>query len=710
MNNQQQIYTYALISALKEENKDLFDTFLAFILRVVPTETFIDINQIQINLMNDPIFSKKIPLNVLQTIIKRAKQNQYIEINTISEIDPETKQRKQKEVYKLNINGIDCAKQIEQHQIIQHQIERLCNQIALYFKNRGHLKTIPDIYKLLVFFIRKNISCLAEIENFSEQFITGSKKDEKLLAYYIYDLAIKGGENLSIIKKMLYGSILSTVLCGQKINISELERSKIKPCIVFLDTNFILSLLDLHSDFECRSAKDLFKMLKNEQFSFNIFNITLEEIARVIKSYEMWLSHKNNLPQESEQNFISDSPDLYRRLAFAKKWSIQMAMEFRTNLYTKIENLGVKLVNISVEEQQEYNNFIEKMQSSLIDKKKKHPPFAIKHDLLVMGIISKKYRKTKVYKIEDAKAFFLTSDITLSRFNYDQMDHKKDGSICEVILDRFLSNILWLKNPQLDFPLETIIAANSRDLIVEQKVWEKFYEKLKDLYINNKISEVDVLSLLHNNYIEDILIEINEDNVVEKINDKFFSENIDKARKAQKEQQQRDIEEAAEKLREKLSHKEDEVIHKDHIINDMLMITMKFESDYAGERKRLQRQLIKEKLKSKIHEYTIIINVVFAVPILILFATGFPMAGWILVSILSLIDITKVNNWLFWETIKNYIEEKVTKEIENKEITDGALEAYKTHEYISEVLCCNNFGGVQYKDKGTNSTGPKIKE
>jgi hypothetical protein len=153
------------------------------------------------------------------------------------------------------------------------------------------------------------------------------------------------------------------------------------------------------------------------------------------------------------------------------------------------------------------------------------------HDLAAIEMIMK-IRGHPIRRIEDSKAFFLSSDNKLSRFNFVELGHKKNATVCEVLQDRLLANVLWLKNPDSDIPLKSIIAAHSRDFLIDRRLWDRFNEVLKNLAQNRRISEQDISLLFYHGSIEETLIEMNETDAGE-ITAEFVIEEIEKAAKLQ---------------------------------------------------------------------------------------------------------------------------------------------------------------------------------
>jgi hypothetical protein len=163
------------------------------------------------------------------------------------------------------------------------------------------------------------------------------------------------------------------------------------------------------------------------------------------------------------------------------------------------------------------------------------------HDLAAIEEI-KEIRGHPVRKIEDSKALFLTSDSILSRLNLIDMSHKENGTVNEVILDRLMSCILWLKDPHAKPPIKSIIAAYSRDLFIKRRIWDRFYELLRQLKQEGSVDDENISTLFYHNYIESVLREFDESEV-DKNTPEFVLGEIEKSARLKEEEQLRSIEE-----------------------------------------------------------------------------------------------------------------------------------------------------------------------
>jgi len=151
--------------------------------------------------------------------------------------------------------------------------------------------------------------------------------------------------------------------------------------------------------------------------------------------------------------------------------------------------------------------------------KPSQPLVSQNHDIAAIEKIEE-IRKHDIRRIEDANALFLTSDGKLSEYNFIERGHRENGTICEVVLDRFLTSVLWLKHPDVELSLETLIATCYKDVFINVRIWEKFYDSVQELKQKNVISEKDISSLLWQEYIEDVLCNLDEQDA-DKITQEF---------------------------------------------------------------------------------------------------------------------------------------------------------------------------------------------
>jgi len=537
------VYTYALIKALYDEGQDYIDSFWPFAVKVIPSGKSLDSSFIQRDLRAK--FNLEVPLHVIEAILARAERRGYIR----QEREKPTSATK----YRLTNAGLNYAIKLETDKEVDRRINALLESIRKFFDGKGIPLDFDQIRELLLHFVHENIDFLIECINpsISSREIAPQKSEghEKYLFEYIESADKQEPDNYKILENVVMGSIISTLLYVEEPeDITKIRTVKFSHCQIFLDTNFVFSILGLHMEEFNEPARELLDLIKKYDFDLKVFSFTLDEISRVLNSYyREYYRYPTNVNVNT----------LYSSLK-RKGWSKTDAREFIINIEQTLQQHGIAIgwmkdVNL--------NNYTsdEGLKNTIKKYKPDQAGFHQNHDLAAIAKINE-LRGTTVRRIEDSKALFLTSDVRLSRFNLVEMGHRENGTICETILDRLLTNILWLKNPDTKPPLKSIIAAHSRDLFVNRRVWDRFYEVLRQLKREGKITDDAISTLFWHSYVEDALRSI-EEVEANKITPEFVLEEIEKAGKRREEAAEKKIEEiqkTKEEIEMELKRKEKE--------------------------------------------------------------------------------------------------------------------------------------------------------
>lgn len=526
MTFQKEICTYALTATLRERGLDLIDVLSTFVLQALSKEKHMDVMTLQARMRNGAVVKGEIPLHVLNTLLKRLKKSQYVETGNEMRVNKETGAEEAVAVCKRSEKGEERLNEISQtEQQLKGNVDDLCREIILYLKNKHRISLTPEnAYATLMAFIRKNSDCLLQLisktTSLHDHIFSVSRKTEKCFLDYVSFARDRNSTHFKTFCSLVYGSILRFTMFTETTDVAEIASRKMKPCLVYLDTNFAFSALGMHQEIENRAARELVDLLKKSKFEIRIFDFTIYEMQRVMRGYPNYLRYKGKYPLQGT------SYGLYDRLA-SEQWTETMTREFIRNIRNRLVDLGFRIEEIPEHKLIEYESVDEDRRSLFVQRKPRQSKLSRTHDLAAIEIIQRK-RAGRVYSIENSKVFFLTSDRVLSDFDYRVVGHMDDGSISEVILDRLLANILWLKDASLEFPVETIIAANSRHFFVSMRVWEAFYERLREQFDKNNITENDVATLFYNDFIEDALSEIDGKDV-DSVTDDLISECIKKA-------------------------------------------------------------------------------------------------------------------------------------------------------------------------------------
>jgi hypothetical protein len=522
-----QIYLYAIVKSLYEQGEDYIDSFRPYVLRAFPQiGKPVGLNFIQNRLEKE--LSLRIPLHSLKIILKRAKKMQYLE--------------KEKGQYMLTFEGQEYLNSLEVDNEVQRRLKELLADLKI-FLDEG-LKTtlsIDETNDIFISFIQKNFEYFANCFLYTisdEKSLSKLNTPEKLILNYIEIAENQKPDIYKTLRDVILGFIISSALNFEGFYD---KRKKFNDCTVFFDSNLIFFLLDLYYSEFNKPSKELLNLLKQEGFDLKVFSFTIDEMCGLIQGY------KDNyylIPSTVKVDTI------YHRL---KKlgWTRDNVDKFIATIEDRVSDLGIQIewVDDDVDIQHyrpakdEYRRLIEEF-------KPEQPLTSQNHDLAAIEKI-RKLRKHPVRKLEDSKVFFLTSDHKLCKFDFLGMGHKANGTICEVILDKFLTNILWLKNPKSKIPLTAVIAAHSQELFVKRNVWDRFYRILQDLKREKKIEDEDITMLFYHSHIEEVLVEF-DDSEVDKITSEFILDEIEKTSKLKEEEEEKRLREKEKEFLENL--------------------------------------------------------------------------------------------------------------------------------------------------------------
>lgn len=508
MNNQ--LYTYSMVKVLYDQGKDYVDSFWPFVLRILPSDkSFLSIDAIQ-NLIKDK-YGIEIPQHSLGTIITRAKRRGFMT-------------QKEKKCA-LTDSGLKYLNMLEPERDVDRRINEFIED-ARCFVNENESVTLSsdDTKNLVQAFIKEHIE-------FFEQYV---KPESAATQLGIRDKILRDYENsllnyfseverakpsiFKTLRDIVCGGIISAMIHSESFteSIRRFEHTS-----VYLDTNYVFSMLDLHFDEYNKPAQELLKLMESESaFKFRVFDFTVDEIVGVLRNYqnEQYLY----LPSIKVSSIFSSLK--------AKGWTAADVREFIVKIEEKLWGLGIGIEPTKVD-LEKYIPTKKEYRGILSRYKPGQGILGQNHDLAAIEKIME-IRRQSMWRIESAKAFFLTSDVRLTKYNFLEMGHKKKVTICEVILDRLLTNILWLKNPTLikELPLKSIIAMHSRHLFIDKEVWKRFYDTVEDLRKKGNINEKDISILLYDQHIQEVLRTYDSENA-EEVNAGFVLENIKDVKK-----------------------------------------------------------------------------------------------------------------------------------------------------------------------------------
>jgi hypothetical protein len=391
----------------------------------------------------------------------------------------------------------------------------------------------------IIKFIEKNKFAISKylvnskIENGQEYII-----EAKFIEYFKHNATV-----FSLIKNIYLGSILTCYLEYQPTDVK-------MDVLLLLDTNFIISLIDLNTPESTHTCNKLIEVCKKIGYNFRVLSDTIEETKSL-------LNHKAS----NYDNAII--------LKYVNKEDIYNACERRNLSRTDLDRIADNLENIL----QEFGISIVPYTESLKNKAKFSPEYkllknyrnsdkAALHDAEAIIYVKDK-RGKKIKEFELVNCWFVNNSVTHDSENegINPLLHPTQQEFQpEIIKVDDLLNILWLSNPSIniaiandemvDIGLTALVAFTLNEALPKARVIKELDTNIQK-YKDESISDKDVL-LLSTRIASGQFKNIEKLNELAKHNPAKFNEGIkDEARK--QEELEKDRNDKFEKLFNRLN-------------------------------------------------------------------------------------------------------------------------------------------------------------
>ncbi len=237
--------------------------------------------------------------------------------------------------------------------------------------------------------------------------------------------------------------------------------------IVFVDTNVLYSVLNLHNHPEDNAAKAVLELGKEMGIAFKFMPETYEELRNRRKDFDKYIL-KELKPSQIKALISSEKLDNFASTYYQKKLDDPENTPHPNDILLHSQN-NLKAKNISVyqskfealkkneeyllDQESEYGKYLDILDEARIAHKQnpkgRKDPVQIEHDVLLREVILH-LRKGKAISLNDAKYFGITLDKTLIKFDYHQLKKKEQG----VIIPSFFKPSFLLKKLLRHSPLQ----------------------------------------------------------------------------------------------------------------------------------------------------------------------------------------------------------------------------------------------------------------
>ncbi len=545
----------AFYSYFIDNNRDHYKTFGMFILKILKDKDILSESDLEKELKKK--FGLIIPSFAFQQIILALERNELIHTDKFEKFDGSTSK-----YYKLTEKGIGETKNFIDESLLKEKLDPFFLDVRDFLDKRSHKqrkgrtsKTIPNTRKIFLKFIDRNISpllyythnkddSLRLLPSIDDYFKKSKRKTDVYLCEYTKEVKNSKREYYKLIEELIEGSLLS-IFFNVDPKYINMRKNLPKPD-VYLDTNLLIYLLDyMYVEFT-KPAKEMEELLLDWGFNLKVFDFTVKELTRVLRYCTTpSASYQPGALVNSVCSFFKEN-----------NWSKTKILKKIANIDEEIEKLGIEIVPTGINLSKYDDNYIDNLRKEIreyrVSRRKKQEkdgkieysdsPKSVDHDLLAFLKIREIRNSELIYNFEDSKAIFLTADQGLASFNLKS--HISDNTIPEIYLDKFITELLWSKDPKATLTVETLIAACARDIFIHPDIWDHFLEKLYEKYPDEGKDNINkMLSTFLNYIIIDRLAMLDPDElglgevekIVEEIPSLDVNNNLDELRAAKRE-------------------------------------------------------------------------------------------------------------------------------------------------------------------------------
>lgn len=511
----ERLCSYSMVKSLYEYGyNDYLDCLVPIVIQVFPDEGFADMDFIQREL--DTFFP--IQTLMLQQIFTKALEENLL---VAQAIQPPNKQNKNKKNVEYRLSQKAKHYFYNERKQIQKRIKALTKDIEKFFINklyhpgldkRNLVSTIQTFIDNCGFLCTLGGSSVIDVNDA----IKIESRDMELILQYLQKTRHENIEHIHTFLEVVMGYIIAMSL--EWTDLASVNTVAFRNCILFLDTNFTFSVLKLHGPQIRTPIIELFNETIYFDFKPKIFDFTLQQIRNVLQNYS-----EDKVSDEITENELKEG-SVYEILKHEWKWGKKHVKDYADNLENILQDKGIEIydtgLNLINNHPPGDNQLAElfDIYGELFAKRKfKYPSnsnsFGKQHDIAAIKMIQDLRGGPVIF--DNPKAFFLTSDRKLVEFNQYDMIREEKGTLPEVVLDTRFESMLWVLGKgksNINFSIDTIVAAYSKNPLIKSKVWERFLVIFKKMMDDDNINPANLPHLFYAN-IGNMLNEFSDKNI-----------------------------------------------------------------------------------------------------------------------------------------------------------------------------------------------------
>ena len=463
------IASLAVLKVNWDKGHDYIDNFVPFALEAV-TKSKADaltVSDVQAYIQNQ--FGLKIPQGAINTLLRRLASHGYV--------------KKQAGVYVRTGMLVDTDISVALADALRQQ-RALFSSLMNFANKRGKANwSEDDAANALLSYLETEFLPILAAQINGHPILTAAThptSSEIVVSEFIVEVSDKDPETFSFLETVTKGHMLATALFIP--NISEVSK-KFENLAVFLDTKILLRALGLEGKGQQDYCKEFLSLLYESNVSLYCFDVTVEEVRRVLTKAEYLLRN----PREVNRTFLVYEHFLARGLS-------------PSDVEIILNNLPLALQRLRIYEKERPKQTNElgldenRLRECLKAEMPNQTDEALFHDLDCLTAIHRLRKGHISSQIEACRYLFISPTTAVAKassvfFN----EHYGQASVPLCINDHTIATLAWVKQPELDNGLQRsrLIATAFAALQPSPKLWKQYLDEVERLKGTGRISSDD---------------------------------------------------------------------------------------------------------------------------------------------------------------------------------------------------------------------------
>lgn len=467
-----ELVSYAILSVNYNEKNNFLSNFEPFVLEIIKKTNPSQISKDDLKSGLKDEFGLEIPSSIIKIICRNLSDKGYLFTEKIYELSD-------RYVYKPDLEKIDSVNLISKSDSMVKDFNVLIESFrAFIINNFGDRENLDLSNEKLIgmvdFFVKENNVNLVLDTTFTNKY--EKDYDNYLVANFVQHINESDPNNYATFLNIVKGNMLSESLY---YNSSGNFEKKFTGSKFFFDTSFIMYAMGYSGPQRQMPCTELLNLLKVNQAELFCFERNITEVIGILT----WSKHHLNSGKDSHNTIT------YFRENGINEEDIDLII---SDLESSIENqLGIKISPDSDYDHEDYSNvidyngFLEFLSKNISYTK----DISLDNDVEAVGSIMRLRKRKQPTNIEDCGAIFVTTNNTLAKKTKEYFLSQENIGIPPVLTDSVVTNLVWLKNPQLypNLPSLKLIADCLAAINPSDRLWNKYIDKLELLTANNEL-------------------------------------------------------------------------------------------------------------------------------------------------------------------------------------------------------------------------------